>query len=462
MKHFILTCTFILVTGLSVMAQETDSISSFSLIEAQEYALKHNDSLRLADAEVRIADKQVMETTAIGLPQVNASLEGQYFFDIPTQLLPDFVSPSVYQILFQEGLVEPRPLDLGGMVPAQFGTNYNVTAGISVSQLIFDGQYIVGLQASRAFKDLSRSMKSTDEINVKARVATLYLQASVLEESIDVLKNNMVEIEKNVAEMKAMFEQGFTEQTDVDRLELSKQRLENQVASLENAHAVIRLLLKMQMGYPVDQPIQLKEGFRTHLEEDASLFDQQADPKKRPEYKTLITNRRLQELDKKRYTAGYLPSLSGFFSYSENALVNEFEFGNGDNWFPTTVGGIKFNLPIFDGFTKSAKIQQAKLAVEKADIQIHQFEQSVKFQVMQARENYRLSLNRYQLEERNLDLTKRIYERAKIKYKEGVGSSFEMTSALSDHYSAQTAFLDASYKMISARIQLEKALGQYN
>ena len=448
------------------MAQGDGTIRSFSLSEAQEYAVQNNDSLKLASKDVEISKKQVKETTALGLPQVSAKVDFQYFFDIPTQLLPDFISPAVYGVLLQEGVeiqTDPDNIPTGGLTAAQFGTNYNISAGLSVNQLIFDGQYIVGLKASKAVKDLSRSMLNTNEINIKATVAKLYLQALVLTESQLLLGKNQSELVKNIADMTAMVEEGLTDQLDVDRLTLTKQRIDNQIKNIEYSHAMVKLLLKLQMGFPVEEPIELTDNLEQHLSPETSMLSETANPQGRPEYRTLLLNRELQQLDMQRWKAGYLPQLVGFFSYSENALVNELDaINDGNNWFPTTLAGFTLNVPIFDGLSKSAKTQQAKLNMEKADISIHQFEQSVSLQVQQSQNNYALAKTELDTEQKNLDLAQKIYDRAKLLYDEGVGSSFEMTAALTDLYTAQTSYLQASYQLISAQINLEKALGKYN
>jgi outer membrane protein TolC len=464
-KHFVLSLALLMV-GLNALFGQTDSVKAFSLAEAQAYALANNDTIKIAKLEEEKSKAQIKETTAIGLPQVNGKLGMQYFFDIPTQLLPDFVTPAVYGVLLAEGVqiqTDPNNIPSGGMTPAQFGTNYNISAEVSVNQLIFDGQYIVGLKASKAVKELSASLRNTSEINVKANVAKLYLQTLVLAESQDILIKNQKELDKNISDMKALFEEGLADELDVDRLVLTKQRVDNQIKNILNAHAMVKLLLKLQMGYPVENPIELTDNLEMHSIGSENLVSNEANPQARPEYQTLLLNRELQRLDMERWKAGYLPQFVGFFSYSENALVNEIDMVNdGDNWFPTTVGGLQLNVPIFDGLSKSAKIQQSKIEVQKADIQLHQFEQAVYMQVQSAKNSYLLAKSEHEAEKANLDLAQKIYDRSLIKYEEGVGSSFELTSALTDLYTAQSAYLQASYKLITTQINLEKALGQYN
>ncbi|MCB0737933.1 MAG: TolC family protein [Bacteroidetes bacterium] len=447
-----------------VSAQTETNKTAFSLTEAQEYAVANNDSLALLQLDVTKAEKQVMETRAIGLPQVSGELSLQYFFDIPTQLLPDFISPAVYGVLMQEGLIEPKQINTGDMVATQFGTDYNIKAGVNVNQLIFDGQYIVALRASRTYKSLSRTMLNTSTINIRANVAKLYMQTLVLNETVGLLESNQEQLNKSITEMTAMLKEGLADELDLDRLVLAKQRIDHQTKIIGRTHEVVKLLLKLQMGYPVENDIELTDQFDMNLElADNSILSETANPSARPEYKTLEVNRELQELDMQRYQAGYIPQLVGFFSYSQNALVNEFDAaGDGDNWFPTTVGGVSLNVPVFDGLTKAAKIQQAKIEMEKADVQMEQFSESVKMQVMSQQNSYLNAQESFEIEKLNMELAKKIYDRAKIKYDEGMGSSLEMTTALTDYYTAQSAFVDASYKLITAKINLEKALGKYN
>lgn len=465
MKLITTTLLFVLCFGLSY-AQESASIVSFTLAQAQEYALANNDSIKLAKLEEEKSQFIVNETRAIGLPQVNGSMGLSYFFDIPTQLLPDFITPAVYGVLLNEGVEiksDPNNIPMGGMTAAQFGTNYNISAELAANQLIFDGQYIVGLKASRAVKDLSASLRNTTEINVKADVAKLYLQVLVLAETQELLLKNKDELEKNISDMTVMVKEGLADQIDVDRLTLTKQRINNQTKNILNAHALVKLLLKLQMGFPIENPIDLTDNIQDHMGAVESLIEEESNATARPEYNTLLVNRELQRLDMQRWKAGYLPQVVGFFSYQQSALINEFDaINNGDNWFPTTVGGFSMNVPVFDGLSKQAKIQQAKVEIEKAEIAMHQFEEGVALQVERSKNSYDLAKSVFETEKANLDLAQRIYDRAKIMYAEGVGSSFEMTQALTDLYTAQSAYLDASYKLISSQINLQKALGKYN
>lgn len=446
-------------------AQESGTAQRFTLNEAVAYALDNNDSIKMARLDESIARLQVKETAAMGLPQVQATANMQYFFDIPTQLLPDFISPAVYGILVGEGVPirsDPSSLDFTRMVPAQFGTNYNISGQIAVNQLIFNGEYIVGLRAANAVKELSATLRNTKEINIGANVAKLYLQVLALAETQDLLLKNKGELDKNLVELKALMTEGMAEQMDVDRLELTGQRIDNQLISVINAQILVKLLLKLQMGYPVEETIELADKIEDHLVMDASLLSAAADPQGRAEYRTLLVNKELQTLNKQRWQAGYLPSLSGFLSHSQNALVNEFELDDGDNWFPTTVGGFSLSVPVFDGLLKQSKIQQAKVELERTDLMIHQFEQAVTLEVERTKSAYSLAQKNYELEKKNLDLTQRIYERAQVMQAEGVGSSFETNTALIDLYTAQSAYLQANYKLITAQINLQKALGVYS
>lgn len=465
MKPIKTVLLLVIMLPLVAYAQLDGDPKGFTLSEAQQYAMQNNDSLKLAALDVEKARKQVKETTAIGLPQVSGSLSLQYFLDIPTQLLPDFVSPAVYGVLLQEGVpirTDPNEIPMGGMTAAQFGTKYNVSAGVTVNQLIFDGQYIVGLRASKAFQELSASMRNTSEVNVKASVAKLYLQVLMLNETQLILKKNMEELDNNIVELTALVKEGLSDEIDVDRLVLSKRRLDNQIANIENAFSVVKLLLKLQMGYPVQDPIDLTDNLDMHMRDAVALLAEEANVANRPEYKTLELNRELQDLDMQRWKAGYLPQLVGYLDYSENALVNELKLGDGDNWFPTTVAGFSLNVPIFDGFSKQAKIQQAKVEIQKAEVNMHQFEQATHFQIEQAKASYTLAQVEFETEKSSLELSQKIYDRSKILYKEGLGSSFEMTAALTELNTSQSAYLQASYKLITTRINLEKALGKYN
>ena len=167
-----LFCLFLgSILPIFLVAQTTEN--SFSLKQAQDYALKNNYQIKNAQLDVTIAKKKVWETTAYGLPQVMAEAKFQNFIDLPTNLIP----ANAFNPLAPEG----------EFAELQFGTDYNTSATISASQLIFDGSYIVGLQAARTYQELSINNKKKTDEEIKYAVAQAYHTVLVAKENEKVL-----------------------------------------------------------------------------------------------------------------------------------------------------------------------------------------------------------------------------------------------------------------------------------
>lgn len=437
-------------SGLFGQDNKEGGNKAFSLKEAQDYALMNNDSIKRTKLDYEIARKRVKETTGLGLPQVTGSFDFQYFIDIPTQIIPADFIPS-----------DPPPPP-GTTIEAQFGTEYSSTAGLQINQLVFDGQYIIGLKAAKTYKSLAQSMVTISETNVRANVAKMYLQALLFNQTLGILKNNLKEVDENLFELEESYKAGFIDETDVDRLRLTRQQIGNQVSSAERGLETVLLVLKFQMGYPMDEEISLTDSFDGLTNLGPLDSEPTAQPEKRPEYKSILLQKSMNDLAIKRDQVGYLPSLYAFGTFQEQNLSNEINYtGDDAPWFPISIVGLKLTLPIFDGLQKAARIQQSRLELQKTELQESSFSRGVQMETQRAYNNYTTAYETYQNEQSNVALAKKIFDRTQAKYDAGVGSGLEVNSAQIDYYAAQGNLLNAAYSLAAAKIDLDKALGNY-
>jgi outer membrane protein TolC len=215
---FLLFC--LIVQSFLIQAQQ-----NFSLSEAVDYAIKESSRLKIQKFDIDDAKQQVREYYAIGLPKLKAGATYNYFLDIPTSILPDFLSPAVYGILFKENVIPSRDIDFGSGFPAQFGTSHNLSGNIEFSTLLFDGSFFVGLKAQKLYQELIYKQIHQTEADVKYQVTKAYLSALSTEESIQIINKNISNLEKVYHEMSEINKAGFVEKLDVDRLELSLENL---------------------------------------------------------------------------------------------------------------------------------------------------------------------------------------------------------------------------------------------
>ncbi len=441
-KPIILT---ILIVG--AISAEAGEPLRLSLKDAQKYALEHNLELRNAKADANIASRQVWEITASGLPQIDGSVGYQYFTDIPTNLIPaEFFGGSP-----------------GDFLEVQFGTEQNLTATLSVNQLIFDGSYIVGLQAARIFRELSQRIYLKSETEIKSMVTETYYLNLATAQNLEIMQENLVNLEKTLFETQKTFEAGFTDAINVDQLKLTVANLKNRITSMERQKDLSLNMLKFQIGLDVEHPLvltdELENLFRNISPDISGLND--FNPESHIDFLIMQSQETMQLMTLRREWSFYLPNLSAFYTRQENAYRNEFNFfQGGQSWYPTSIIGLSLNIPIFSSGLRRSRVQQARLELEKARNNTRQIEQSLRLQKQEAYSGMQTAMEQYSSEKENLELAERILSRTRIMFREGLASSLELTQASDQFLSTQSNYINAMFELLNAKNKLDKALGR--
>lgn len=430
-----------------VYAQKTHELS---LDQALTFAAQHNYQLQQSRIDLEISKRKVKETTAIGLPQVSGEASYNNYVDIPTQVAP-------------ASAFDPRaPEDV--LVPLQFGLPHSMSAGITASQLIFDGSYFVGLRAAKEYVRASEYGLQRSEIEVKNSVAQTYFSALAAEENIQALKENKTNIEKIYTETSALYESGFLEKQDADQMRLLKSNIENQLDFAQRQHENVLNLLKVQLGIPLTDSIALTDEIDQLVEDQSSasisVLDQPFTPSRHIDLQSLEQNQRLSELSLSNERARYYPQMSAFFSHSQNAFRQEFDFLSG-NWYPTTLWGVQLRVPIFSSLQGYQRITQAKLELSKLQTQRTQLEQQLQMQVISTKNDYNSALSRYETVKEDLALAKSIKERTRAKYNEGLASSTDLTQTENQYLTTLGNYINTTLELLNAKLALDKALGNY-
>lgn len=433
--------TFVLIeTGTA----QTPAGSGFTVQQAIEYALKNETNVKNAQIETQIAQAKINELIGVGLPQVKGSADINKFIEIPTSFVPGE---------FFGG--EP-----GTYAPVQFGQNYSASAGLSASQLLFDGSYLVGLQASRTYADLSRKGLQQSKIDVAVNVSKAYYFVLVAEERFKQLESDIQRIAKLKSDTKALFDNGFVEKIDYDRVELNYNLLESARNQTKRVVDNSYLLLKFQMGMDLKTPITLTEKIDDVMPDIAVINTDSVQVSSRIEYSILETQHRLTELDVKKNQFSRLPSLVLFGNVSANASRNEFNIFNTDyKWYPTAIIGASLSVPIFGGFQKYAQTKQAKLAQLKVENAFYALEQGIKLEFNNAVTGLKNNIDNLDTQKRNRELAREIARVSKIKYDQGVGSNLEVVDAETSLREAEANYYTALLETIISKIELDKASG---
>lgn len=458
---------FVLVLILSGSESNGQQQVSLSLKEAQEYALEHNYTLMNARKDVIISREKVSETTAIGLPQLNASVSYNNYLDIPTQLIPDFLSPAVIAVNQEIFGLEPTvPLpDEPQYFEAKFGLQHNMTWGATVSQLLFSGPYIVGLQAARAYVDLSKSIVQKNEIDIRTNVAKAYYPIIILSENRSIMDSSMATLRDMLEETTAIYESGFMEDTDVDQLELLVSEMESTILNIDNQIENSRNLLKLNLGMDPETDILVTDNLNDFMAgvNREYLLNTPFDPENNIELKVIKNQEELAQLDIKRQRSEYLPSLSAFYSYQENGMRDEFNFFDfSKEWFPTQVLGAQLDIPIWSSGSRKSKIDQAKLNLEKLNNMREQLEQSLSLTAATERSEFNRSYLEYVNKNKSADLSRKIHQKTEIKYREGIASSLELSQTYNQYMQAEINRLLAILELLNKKSDLENILTKVN
>lgn len=457
MKKILIFITCLFLMGV---AKAQDSLS-FSLNEAIQYALDNNYTLKNSATDIKIAKKKIWETTAIGLPQV--SIDAQYL-NVFKDPMAEFPSTTLYidnnipadAVVTSEAISEGLSIksEEGPRIPFPIGVKENITANLVVSQLIFSSDYIVGLQASKTFKLVSEQSLVKSELEIKQLVNDSYHLVLVLSESRNIVNEILANIRQTEMEITEMFTAGFMEETDVDQIKLTRTTLENSATTLDRQIEVSYQLLKFQMGMDLSSNIILTENldFLISSIDAESLLVQQFILGENIDFQLISTQEKLNELSLELEKWRWLPTLAGFYQHQEKTNKPEFDFMSPD------MIGVNLQLPLFTTGSRISKIKQARLNLEKIRTTKEQVTQGLVLDFTQSRNDFMNALESYTRQKQNVELSKRIYDRTLIKYREGFVSSLELQTANNQYLEAQQNYFQDMLQMLSAKTKLNKIL----
>jgi len=423
---------------LTTTAFAQSSPTKLSLEQSIAFALENNPGLKNKKLDVEYARGQVLETTSIGLPQVNGSVQFNQNLELPV-------------------FVFPNP-QTGEQMPIRVGQTFSTTAGISITQLIFDGQYLLGLKAAQQFVEMASSLEKMNSAQLKNTVTKSYLLCLITAENLKLVQSNLSVIVKTYEQTAALQKAGFAEKLDVDRLMITKSNLETQIKTLENQVVLTEKLLKMNMGMEVNLPIELTDKIEVLYNIGNDLLTAEENSyTQRPEYVVLTTQQGLNNLNLKRYKVSMVPSLSAFYNYQQAFYGDELTF---DPWFGTSLWGLQMRIPIFKGMNTKAQLQKVNVEISKTENDLSNFKQAAQLEVFQHQTKYKTNLENMNVQKQNMKLAEEVLSLTTKKFENGLGSNIEVISAQNDLKTAQTNYLNALYEVAIAKTDLLKALGK--
>ena len=441
-KIFILF-SFVLLSTFGIAQQNPKY--KFTLEQAIDFALDSNYTAINARRDIAIAIKKKWETTAGGLPQLDANISYQNNLKQPTTLLPGEIAGG----------------DPGSFVPVIFGTKQNATIGATLTQLIFDGSYLVGLQAAKTFLDYSENAEEKTQLEVRKGVINAYGSVLLSKELIKIFELNKINLEKNLLETKAFYENGFTEEESVEQLEITLINLETQLKNSKRTLIIAQQMFNLALGIDVESKVDMLDNLDSLTQENISLefLKENINIKDNIDYKIAsnFTKQRILELKlEKSYS---IPNIAAFVNYGTQANNDAFNFfSNDQKWYQSSLLGVSLNIPILSSGLRSARTQQARIALEKAETNLTEAYQRILLEINTAKNNYRFAIEIYNNNKKNLDLSERVEKKNEIKFSEGLSTSFDLRTAQIQLYTAQQNYFEAMLRVITTKADLETLL----
>lgn len=449
-KLFLIPLLFFVFTTQSQNSSnsgQTKQNYSFSLEQAIAHAIANNYSSINAGRDIESSKEKKWETTAMGLPQINAGLDYTNNFVLQKSLVP---------AEFFGG--EP-----GEYAEVAFGTKHNMVAHATLSQLIFDGSYIVALQASKTYLKYYENAKQKTDIEIREMVTNSYDNVLLAQESIAILENNKTTLEKTLSDTKAIFKNGLIEEENVEQLQITLTSINSTLNYNKRLLELAFKMLKINLGVDINDDLKLTDKLDNLTVSNLDLTFSQNEfvVTDNVNYLMATNFEEQRELELKLQKSKALPSLSANLNYGFTAFKDEFDFfSKNQKWFNYSNLGVSLNVPVFSSLARSARTQQAKIALEQAKTQLTETEQKLKLQYAGAKSDYEFSIEEYTTAKSNLNLAERIEKKQHIKFIEGLSTSFDYNDAQRQLYTAQQKYLQSMVDVINKKAALEKVINK--
>ena len=447
-------------------AADAQTVNSFTAQQAADYAKKNSVQVKNALLDVLIQKQTNRDITSIALPQINGSGSLTRNIDIPVQVVPDFISPATYKVLVDNGVKDGNgqaidyPAGGFGNLPFQFGTPWNANVGVTLSQIVFDGQVFIALKARNGTISLQEKVAALTEENIKANVYKVYYQLVTGKVQIELLDANISRLEKLKHDVQIMYDNGFTERVDIDKLVVQLANLQTEKLRANNMIKNGYTGLKVLMGMPVKDSLALTDTLDDNQIREGILEASQFKYTDRNDYQIAEITNKLNGLNVRRYKLSQLPSFFLVGGYSKQAQRYEFDFFGKGEWFTSSYLGLQLKVPIFNGFSLKAKTQKARLELQKSQNQTEALKMSIDSEVENTKNNFITAIASMDFQKKNMALAEKVYGQTKKKYEIGTGSATEINTAQLDLKSAQTNYLNALSEAIIAKIDFLKASGK--
>ncbi|QCX37158.1 TolC family protein [Aureibaculum algae] len=446
MNKFSLLIVCLLLTSYG-FSQENSK--SFSLQQAIDFALENNRTAKNALLDIDAAKKQKWETTAIGLPQVDASINYNNWLKQQVSLIPaEFFGGNT-----------------GEYAEVVFSTKQSMDATVTLKQLLFDGSYLVGLQSAKVFLEISKNAKEKTDLEIRKAVINAYGNVLLAEESVKILEKNKAVLQKNLNETTKIYENGLEEEESVEQLQITLSGVESNLNNTLRLKTLAYQMLNITIGLDLNTNTTLLDDLENLTNQNISLelLNYGENVENTIDYKIAFNDKTSKELLLKLEKSKALPTLNTFINGGYSGYSEDFSFAKShQQWFGSSLFGVSLNIPLFSSGMRSSATQRAKINLEKSNNDLTETEQQLLLQIESAKSNYQFAIEDFQNKKKNLNLAERIEKKNQIKFFEGISTSFELRQAQIQLYAAQQEFLQTMLDVINEKAALETILNTPN
>lgn len=464
MRHFLILTLITLFVELN-----GQQIRYLSLQDAVETALNNVVDIKNLKLDEQIQMAQNQEIKGSALPQISGTGQLTYYTNLPKIPFPtsDF---SVYQVLAKEGVKNASGNLISesnatfGVQSVSFVAPLNYQFGIGVQQLLFQPDVFIALQAREKVLEFARNNTSVAIQKVKESVQKAYYSVLIAQNQKTVINETMLRLEKLKSDMTQMFNNGFAEKLDIDKLSVTLNNTKAVYNQTNNGITISMAVLKSALGISQGDSVVLTDQLDIkNLQEEILKNESELNYENRSEFNLLITSKKLQDLELQRFKISYLPTVSAFYQLQRSGQRNErYDINGSGPWFAFTTGllGISLNQTIYDGGQRSQKIQQTKLKGEKLDNTITQMKQFIDLENVTSKNSLKNAVLNLEVQKSNMELAESVYNTTTKKYQSGLSSSFELIQTDTEFQRAMGSYFQALYDAYIAKVNFIKSIGK--
>ena len=435
---------YLIMLSFTVFAQD-NPVLEFSLEEAVEHALLYNNTAQNSTSDVRLAQLQKWQTTSTGLPQINANISYNNWIQQQISLIPaEFFGGNV-----------------GEFTEVAFGTKQTMNGTLTISQKIFDGSYLVGLQAAKVYLEISKNAQEKTYTELRKAVTNSYGNILLTEENIKILNANIAVIEKNIEDLEKVYENGMTEEENIEQLQLTRSGLISAKNYNLRLKGLANAMFNLTIGVDTNATVVLSDSMEDliALSEIKNTSINKNSVENTIDFKIARNDLKSKELLLKLEKSKALPTINAFVNGTYSGNSNNFDFlDQSQKWYGASMFGLNMSIPLFSSLGRSALTQKAKINLEKSERDLNNLRQQILVKIKSAENDLSFAKQDLVNKKQGLDLAKRIEQKNQIKFFEGLASSFELSQAQTQLYTAQQQYIQAMLYVLNKHIALDVLL----